>query len=83
MSSPLHKHKAGRPGEGSAQASRHGGHSGALTPNLFMHPEILVLRKIGYKHMIKTNIYPQKMYFVPPNLKIWLRAWFCQNCVCN
>jgi len=24
------------------------------------------------------------MYFAPPaNLKTWLRAWFCQNCVCN
>jgi len=22
------------------------------------------------------------MYF-PPNLKTWLRTWFCQNCVCN
>jgi len=23
------------------------------------------------------------MYFATPNLKTWLRAWFCQNCVCN
>jgi len=23
------------------------------------------------------------MYFAPSNLKTWLRAWFCQNCVCN
>jgi len=23
------------------------------------------------------------MYFAPTNLKTWLRAWFCQDCVCN
>ena len=23
------------------------------------------------------------MYFGPRNLKTWLRAWFCPNCVCN
>jgi len=23
------------------------------------------------------------MYLSPPNLKTWLRAWFCQNCVCH
>jgi len=23
------------------------------------------------------------MYFTPLNLKTRLRAWFCQNCVCN
>jgi len=21
--------------------------------------------------------------YLPPNLKTWLRACFCQNCVCN
>jgi len=31
--------------------------------------------------MIKTKIFPPKIFF--PNLETWLRACFCQNCVCN
>jgi len=33
--------------------------------------------------MMKIKILPLKMYFSPPNLKTWLWAWFCQNCVRN
>jgi len=29
-------------GDGSAQVRRHGGHSGAVTPNLFVPPQILL-----------------------------------------
>jgi len=51
-------------GDGSSQSRRHGGHSGALTPNFF------VLRKICFKHMIKTkNFSPQKCIFPPQTLK--------------
>jgi len=73
MSNPLNKHKAGRPGDGSAQASRHGGIRGHLPKSLYASRHFLVLKKIGYKHMIKTSIYPVNMHFVPPNLKIGYR----------
>jgi len=60
----LHKHEGpdGRlSGDSSAQARRHGGH---LPPNLFCDPaNFVVLRKICFKHMIKTKIFSLKMYF--------------------
>ena len=57
---------------------------GKLPPNHFCTlPNFVVLRKICFKHKIKYKYFPLKMYISPPNLKTWLRAWFCQNCVCN
>jgi len=33
--------------------------------------------------MIKTKIFPPWKCIFFPNLKTWLRAWFCRKCVCN
>jgi len=45
-------------GDGSAQARSHGGIRGELPPNLFcVAPNFVVLRKICFKHMIKTKIF--------------------------
>ena len=67
MSSLLHKHEApnGRlSGDGSAQACRHGGHSGVVTPKSFCAPNFVVLRKICFKTYDKNkNSSPIKMYF--------------------
>jgi len=43
-------------GDCSAQAHRHGGHSGQLPPNLFCSPQILLCSEKCFKHMMKTNI---------------------------
>ena len=57
-------------GDGSARARRHGGHSGAVTPiSCCALPNFVVLRKICFKHMIKTKIFPLKNVFFPPNLR--------------
>jgi len=46
------------------------GHSGSVTPNLFFAlPNFVVLRKICFKHMIKSKIFRLKMYFAPQTLK--------------
>jgi len=71
---PLHKHEGAlwkTFGDGSVQARRHGGHSGAVTPNLFSaSPNSVVLRKIfKNKHMIKTKILPPKNVFSSPKPK--------------
>jgi len=58
-------------GDGSVQARRHGGIRGQLPPNLFYAPlNFVVLRKICFKHIIKTKIFPPKMYFSPQTLKL-------------
>ena len=45
--------------DGSAQARRHGGHSGEATPKSILFPaNFVVLRKICFKDMMKTNISP-------------------------
>jgi len=45
-------------GDGSAQACRHGGAFGAVTSkSLLCPPNIIVLRKICFKHMIKVKIF--------------------------
>jgi len=54
--------------DGSAQAHRHGGHSGAVTPKSFPPPHFVVLRKNCFKHMIKKPS-PLKIYFLPKTLK--------------
>jgi len=58
-------------GDSSAQAHRHMGVFGRmLPPNLFCAlPNFVVLRKICFKRMIKTKIFPPKMYFVHQTLK--------------
>jgi len=57
---------------------------GAVIPKYFLYPRnFVVLRKIYFKHMIKIKIFSFNMYFVPPNLKTWIWARFCQNCLCN
>jgi len=59
------------------------GHSEAVTQILFCDPKFCCAQKTCFEHMIKIKIFPpQKMYFAP-NLKTWLRAWSCENCVCN
>jgi len=46
-------------GSGSAQVRKHGGHSGAVTPKSFLClANFVVVRKIGFKPMIKTKIFP-------------------------
>ena len=46
-------------GDGSAQARRHEGHSGAVTSkSCLCPPNFVVLRKMRFKHMIKTKIFP-------------------------
>jgi len=43
------------------------GHSGAVTPKPFLYPpNFVVLRKICFKHMIKTKIIPPKIVFCFP-----------------
>jgi len=73
---PLHKHEG-------PQWKIIGDIRGQLPKAFLFPPNFVVLKTICFKHMIKTKSSPLKMYFAPPNLKIWLRAWFCQNCVCN
>jgi len=71
-------------GGGSAQARRHGGHSKEVTTKSFLFPpNFVVLRKIYFEHMIKQKYFPLRNASLPPNLKTWLRARFCQHCVCN
>ena len=42
--------------DSSAQARRHGGHSWGVTPkSLLCPPNLIVLRKICFKHMIKLK----------------------------
>jgi len=66
MKAPNGRHS----GDGSHQARRHGGAFGAVTPNLFCAlPSFVVLRKICFKHMIKTKIVRLQMYFAPQTLK--------------
>jgi len=62
----------------SAQARRHsgGGAFGGSYPKSF-----LCLWKFCCAQ--KTKIFPPKYVLFPPDLKTWLRAWFCQNRVCN
>ena len=57
-------------GDGSTQARRHRGHSGAVTPKLFFPSNFVVLRKICFKHMRKQKSFAPEMYFDPPNLKL-------------
>ena len=46
------------------------GYSREVTPNLFcVLPNFIVLPKNCFKHMIKTKIFPHKMYFLPQTLK--------------
>jgi len=62
-------------GDGSAQTRRHGGNSGAVIPKSVVWPQnFVVLRKICFKHMIKSKIFSPKNVFYPPNLKTWLRG---------
>ena len=76
MSRPLNKHE-------DPQWKITGDIRGQL-PKAFLCPQnFVVLRTICFKHMIKTKSFPPKNVFCTPNLKTWLRAWFCQNCVCN
>jgi len=71
-------------GDGSAQTRRHGGIWEQLPPNLFCPlPNFVMLRKMCFKYMIKTKVFPPKNVFCPLNLTMWLRAWFCQNFICN
>jgi len=45
-------------GDGSAQARRHGGYSGAVALQSFLcPPNFVVLRKICFKHMITINVF--------------------------
>ena len=54
-------------GDGSAQASRHGGHSEAVTPKSFLcPPNFVVLRKICFKHLRNITSFPHKNAFFPP-----------------
>jgi len=59
-----------------SQARRYGGHSGTVSPKSFLcPPNFVVLRKICFKHTIKTKISPLKVYFAfpkPQNLAIGL-----------
>ena len=69
---PLHKHEDpnGRLyGDGSAQARRHGGHSGAVTLNLFcaLPKFCCAQRNLFQTHDKNKNIYFLKMYFGPLN----------------
>jgi len=42
------------------------GHSGEVTPKSFLcPPNLVVLRKISFKHMINTKIFPHKNVFCP------------------
>jgi len=50
-------------GDGSVLARRHRGHSGTKT--FCASPNFVVLRKICFKHMIKTKIYLFKNVFCP------------------
>jgi len=85
--SPFHKHEVPNgniSGDVLSKPADTGGIRGHFTPNLFCVPSnFVVFRKICFEPMIKTKIVPPKNVFFPPNLKTWLRAWFCQNCVCN
>jgi len=57
-------------GDGSAQARRHGGAFGGNYPQIFIvPPNFVVLRKICFKHMIKTKSFPLKMHFAPQTSK--------------
>jgi len=42
-------------------------HSGAVAPNLFCASQNFVVLR-------KYNSFPPDMYFLPPDLKTWLRA---------
>jgi len=69
MSSPLHKHEAPQWNFLETVLSKPadtGGHSGAVLPkSLLCTRNFVVLIKICFKHMIKTNLSPLKMYFAP------------------
>jgi len=57
-------------GSGAAQARRHGGHSGEVTPKSFLcSSNFVVLRKICVKHDKNLNLSPIKMYFAPQTSK--------------
>ena len=66
---PLYKHEGpnGRiSGDGSSQARRHEGHSGRLPPNLLcVLPNFVMLRKICFKHKIKTKIFTPNVFYHP------------------
>jgi len=84
---PLHKHedpqwKTFR--RRSAQARRHGGAFGGSYPQIFfVSSKILLCSKKFVLNMIQQKSLPSKNVFSPQTLKPWLRAWFCQNCICN
>jgi len=50
-------------------------------PNLFQI--FFVPPKFVLNIWWKQKSFPPKNVFCPQNLETWLRAWFCQNCVCN
>jgi len=72
MSIPLHKREAHHwktSGDGSAQARRHVGNSGAsLSKSFCTAPKFVVLRKICFKRMIK-KYFPPKNVFCLQTLK--------------
>ena len=83
MSSPLHKYEGPQwktfwrrfcPG-----TQTRGGFEGSYRQIFFVPPNFVVLRKICVKRLKKTNLSPLKTCFTAPNLKTWLRAWFCQK----
>ena len=53
---------------------------GQLTPHLFCAPQILLCSEKCVSNIwYKLKSFPHKNVFCP---QTWLRAWFCQNCVC-
>ena len=70
-----------RPGDGSAQARRHGGIRRQLPEIFFCVPQILLCSENLFQRFEKyKHLFPMEMHFAPTILKTWLRAWFCQNC---
>jgi len=59
-------------------------HTGQLPQIFFVPPKFCCAQKELFQTYDKNkNLSPIKIYFASPSVKTWLRAWFCQNCVCN